>query len=120
MIKAAGIDILAIQRFRKLTNEPAFINNVFTKKEIDRASTHYRRDRFHSVLFTLKEAILKALRCGLSHGSLWHNIEIDSDFNPTISGSLFRLSTARPARLHVSSACAREYALSIALAEIEE
>lgn len=120
MIKAAGIDILATKRFRKLTNEPAFINNIFTKNEIHRASALYCRDRFHSALFTLKEAILKALCCGLGHGSLWHNIEIDGDFSPAISGSLFKLSAARPARLHVSATCAREYALSIALAETEE
>lgn len=117
MVKAAGIDILATKRFRKLANEPAFIDNVFTEKEVSRASGFYRRDRFHSILFTLKEAILKALCCGLGHGSFWHDIEIDEDFNPGISGSLFESSAERPVRLHVSFACAKEYALSIALAE---
>jgi holo-[acyl-carrier-protein] synthase len=120
MVSGTGIDILATKRFSTLADESDFVLTILTKKEIARSSAFFHHDRYCSVLFTIKEAIFKALRCGLCFGSLWHDIEIDDNLCPRISGSLLELSAKQPNKLHVSVASAKGYALSIALVEMEE
>jgi holo-[acyl-carrier-protein] synthase len=118
MINGIGIDILRTRRFEKLDHKYGFINNVFTKKEVALSSIFFFRDRIYSALFTLKEAILKALGCGLQCGTLWQHIEIDHDLRCRISGPLLSSSAIKKdTRIHASVACTRDFALSIALKE---
>ena len=120
MVKGSGIDILATSRFCNLKHKSEFISTFLTPKEKKRARLHFRRDSFYAALFTMKEAILKALGCGLSRGSLWQHVELDTTVLPRISRSLIRLTGEHPVeRVHVSVACTKDYALSIALAETE-
>ena len=120
MITGAGIDILEIERFRTLRNKSRLINDVFTKGEIALSSTYFRRDSIYAALFTLKEAVLKVVRCGLRCGTLWQQIEIDNALRPRISGTLLELAKKKPNdKIHTSVACARNFALSIALKETE-
>ena len=118
MVKGSGIDILATGRFCNLKNKEEFINNVLTPIEKKRSLAFFRRDTFYAALFTIKEAILKSLGYGLSHGSFWHHVEVDKRMVPRISRSLIRLAAEQPVeRVHVSVACTKGYALSVALAE---
>ena len=120
MLKGSGIDILAMARLRNVKNKVELVSNILTLKERRRATGFFRRDAFHAVLFTIKEAILKSLGCGLKHGSLWHQIELDEGMLPSISRSLIRLAAEGPIeKVHVSATCTKDYALSIALAEAE-
>ena len=121
MLTGSGIDILDANRFRKLENKVEFINNVFTSRERKRSLAYSHRNAFCTALFTLKEAILKSLGCGLKHGSLWHHVELDASMHPRISRSLIGLAGKQPAeKIHVSVACTKDYALSVALAETGE
>ena len=118
MIKGSGIDILAAGRFCNMENKVEFINNILTPKEKKRSLAFFRRDTFYAALFTIKEAILKSLGYGLRHGSLWHHVEVDKRMVPRISRSLIRLAAEQPVeKVHVSVACTKDYALSVALAE---
>jgi holo-[acyl-carrier protein] synthase len=121
MVKGSGIDILATGRFRKLKNKVEFINNVLTPAEKKRSLAYFRRDRFYAALFTLKEAILKSLGCGLGRGSSWHHVELDRKMLPRISRSFIRSVDEQPVeKVHVSVACTKDYALGVALAETEQ
>lgn len=120
MISGAGIDILAIERFRTLRNKSRFISSVFTKKEIALSSIYFRRDTVYAALFTLKEAVLKVVGCGLRYGTLWQQVEIDHKLRPRISGSLIEQTRKQPnEKIHASVACARNFALGIVLKETE-
>jgi len=118
MITGVGIDILAIERFRTLRNKSKFISNVFTEKEIALSSVYSRRDSIYAALFTLKEAVLKVVGCGLRYGTLWQQVEIDHKLRARISGSLIEQTGKQPnEKIHASVACTRNFALSIALKE---
>ena len=118
MMKGSGIDILRSARFDSLVDRTGFLENVFTPREISRSSNSISTKIFFAALFTLKESILKALGCGLHHGSFWQGIEIENDLSLKISHPVSELAAGPPVRkIHVSVACTKDYALSIALAE---
>jgi len=120
MIAGAGIDLLAIERFRILRSKSRFLSSVFTKREIARSLVYFNRDSFYAAHFTLKEAVLKVVRCGLGYGTLWRQVEIDHKLRPRISGSLLeRAKIQSNEKIHISVACSRNFALSIALKEKE-
>lgn len=115
-----GIDLLAIDRFAKLKNKSEFLRSVFTAGEMEQSSKCHSLYRIHAALFTTKEAILKALHCGLKQGAFWHDINIDRDMRPSLTGSLLDLAERQLVKkIHVSVACTRNYALGITLAETE-
>ncbi len=118
MVKGSGIDILLTGRFAALGDKAGFIENVFTPREVSISSGFAQRKNFFPALFSLKEAILKAFGCGLHHGSFWQDIEIANDLSLKISHSMYDRAARPPVkRIHVSVACTKDYALSIALAE---
>jgi phosphopantetheinyl transferase (holo-ACP synthase) len=120
MVKGSGIDILGTGRFCHMENKSEFISNFLTPREKKRAQSYFHRDLIYAALFAMKEAILKSLACGLGHGSLWHRVELDTTILPPIFRSLSRLTGEHPAeRVHISVACTKDYALSVALAETE-
>jgi holo-[acyl-carrier-protein] synthase len=121
MIDGVGIDLLQTKRFAMLKDKSEFARNVFTEKEILQAAKFSRRDRIYATLFTLKEAILKAFGLGLHTGSFWQCIEIGKTLHATLSDPLLELARVNTeTKLHVSTACTSEYALSVALAEMKE
>jgi holo-[acyl-carrier-protein] synthase len=121
MMSGIGIDLLAIDRFAKLKNGSEFLGSVFTNRELEQISKCHPFYRIHAALFTIKEAILKALRCGLKRGTFWRDVNIDRDMRPSLKRSLLDLSKRQSIKkIHVSVACTRDYALGITLAETEE
>ena len=116
-----GIDLLAINRFAKLKNSSEFLSSVFTDRELEQISKCQPFHRIHAALFTIKEAILKALGCGLQQGAFWHDLNIDRDMHLSLTGSLLDLSKRQSInKIHASVACTRDYALGITLAETED
>jgi len=120
MMQGLGIDILAIDRFENLDNRKEFMENLFTTREIGSAQRWSRSDAVCAVYFTLKEAVLKALGCGLGAGSFWH--DIDAAHADRIWGSHVKalLDKRSITKVHDSSARTKKYALSVVLLESED
>ncbi|MDD5529121.1 MAG: holo-ACP synthase [bacterium] len=118
MIIGTGIDIVEIKRFKELTNKKDFIRQFLTDNEITTATGKYLKDEFYAMLFATKEAILKALGCGLEYGSYWHNIEINEQGKPVLSGFIKNFAKEKSASdIHISYAHSKEYAMGFALVE---
>jgi len=92
MITGVGTDVVDIDRFRNLNQRTDFLKQVFTVSEIQNAPERPAQDTFFATLFAIKEALLKALGCGLEEGSLWREIHITPDWKPKLSGLLGRLA----------------------------
>ena len=91
MIRGIGTDVVEINRFRNLNQKTEFLEQVLTREEINGAPTDPTSDDAHfATLFALKEAMLKALGCGLETGSHWHDIHVTCDWNIYLTGILGR------------------------------
>lgn len=70
-----GIDILEIKRIKQLPKE-RFYARVFTPAEIDYIVSKKDADETVAGLFCCKEAVLKALGCGIGNGTNFKQVEI--------------------------------------------
>lgn len=121
MIRGLGIDLLAVERFAALKDKKGFSRNVFTPAETDLIDRAPDRARYQALLFTLKEAVLKAVGCGLSSGSFWRHVEAGTDGSVKVSGRAGQLAAAKAVtRIHNSAACAKEQALCVVLLESDQ
>jgi len=121
MIKGVGIDISKIERFNTLKDKKAFIQEVLTPSEI--AATKRDPDTISSLalLFSIKEAFIKALRCGLNLGYFWRNINIDPRLKVNTSGRIRNIINEKSInKLHISSARTKKNALGIVVMESED
>ena len=121
MVTGVGTDVVDIARFRDLRDlkeRAEFFDQVFTPAEILRAPDGAPQDTFYAALFATKEALLKALGCGLEHGSFWKDIHITPDGRPHLSGFLGRLAGEKSvSKIHVSHAFSDTSAVAFVLIE---
>jgi holo-[acyl-carrier protein] synthase len=83
MIKGVGIDVIEINRMKELIenyNQHA-IEKIFTQKEIQNSIREKLKYNYYAGRFAAKEAAMKAIGKGLSHGISWKDIEILNDNN---------------------------------------
>ncbi len=121
MIKGLGIDISAIERFKKLKNKAEFNQDVFTPDEHAIARSTADNAGTFALLFSIKEAFLKALRCGLHLGYFWQNIDIDSHLEARTSGRVKNLVKEKSVRqFHISAAQTKKHTLGIVVLESED
>ena len=113
-----GIDLIETDRFREEEDFPAFLRQILTEGELS-AHAGVREDPARcAVLFAAKEAVLKALDCGLERGARWHEVELTADFRVILSGGVRRLAEERSVRrILVSPSCAGGIAMALAIAE---
>jgi holo-[acyl-carrier protein] synthase len=105
MIAGVGTDVVDIDRFRKLWERREFLEQVFTANEIHAGSEGPAPDSFFAMLFAVKEAVLKAMGCGLQRMSLWREIEVTKNEKLHLSGSLQQLAKEKSIqRVHISKA----------------
>jgi holo-[acyl-carrier protein] synthase len=84
-VLSTGIDIIEIKRFEETVERQGekFLNRIFTEQELSDCG-----GRFESLAarFAAKEAVSKALGCGIGKVS-WHELEItrNSDDQPGIT-----------------------------------
>lgn len=112
---------MANDRLLTLKDKEEFTENVFTQKEIGFARLLAYRDRVYALYFSVKEAVMKALGCGLHTGSFWRDIEIDDKSRVRTHGSIRDLAAAKSVKkIHAASARTKKYALSVVLLESED
>lgn len=71
-----GVDIIEIERIKKLINEKAK-NRIYTKNEIDYCeSKNANRFKSYAARFAAKEAVFKALDAGRGSRIRWKDIEV--------------------------------------------
>lgn len=108
MIKSVGIDLIELDRIKK-EDKKHFLPQFLTARELKNWKDI--KDGFYMVLFTIKEAILKACKIGLFFGSYWHTIEINRNYSLRLKQHL------KNNKISIAHTCSKDYALSIALVE---
>jgi len=118
---ASGIDLVEIQRFRQLKPEilKRFFARVFTTQEQRYIGSSFERA---AGLFGAKEAVVKALGCGIGPVS-WQEIEIghESEGNPValLHGNAAAVAQAKGiGGISLSISHTREHATALAVAII--
>lgn len=82
MTAAIGVDVVDLDRFHSvITRQPGFVDRVFTPTEreyCDRAKADSVRCQRYAARFAAKEAVMKALACGLgAYG--FHDVYVERD-----------------------------------------
>lgn len=124
MIFGLGTDITSIERLRKVLKKhgEAFINRVFTGSEQQEASQRRDPAEYYAGRWCAKEALSKALGCGIGDKCAFEDICILNSANggPELSLSGAALATAQESgcgRIHVSISHERFYAMATVIIE---
>jgi holo-[acyl-carrier protein] synthase len=78
MIIGTGVDIAEVSRVRESIERfgDRFLHRIFTEGEIQYCERKARRFESYAARFAAKEAGMKALGTGWSHGVRWRDIEV--------------------------------------------
>ena len=78
MIVGTGIDIAEVPRIAESIERfgERFLHRVFTESEIQYCDSKANRVERYAARFAAKEAAMKALGTGWSHGVRWRDIEV--------------------------------------------
>ena len=118
MIKGIGIDIVGISDFRKSGNNPYFIGQILTPPEISGLPADGRKEVYTATLFALKEAVLKALGCGLSRGFYWQEINIEANSRVRLTGRLLETADKMEiGKIHCSHSHSENFIAAFVLLE---
>ena len=122
MVVSTGIDIVDIERVKKLAAEHGekLKQKVFTPEEINYCETHADPDIRFAGKWAAKEAVVKALGTGWAHEVLYKNIEIvnDSYGKPVVRlhGKAATIAkTKQIDRISISVAHEKLYAVAVAV-----
>lgn len=79
-----GIDIESVSRVRRLLERfgPRFVERVFTAGEASYSLRRARPAQHLAARFAAKEAAMKALGTGHSHGVIWRSVEVVRESGP--------------------------------------
>lgn len=124
MILGLGIDIVETHRMKKVLKQHgnSFINKVFTEDEISENGSRADKTAFFASRWASKEALSKALGCGIGNKCAWKDIRIQNDRTgkPRIKLGGTALLTARKMsvkKIHLSISHEREYAAAVVVLE---
>ena len=125
MIKSIGIDIIEISRIEESIRrfDSAFINRIYTPAEQQECASRSDKRFYYAGRWAAKEAISKALGCGIGKDCSWLDIEIlnSPSGSPAaaLSGSAAtKFSAPGNSKIHIS--ISHERANAVAMAIIEE
>ena len=81
MIYGNGIDIIDIDRIRKVINKYGnrFKKRCFSISEIERSENRLNSIESYAKRYAAKEACAKALGTGLARGVFWKDIEVENN-----------------------------------------
>ena len=115
-----GTDIIAIDRFAKTYSkyDQKFVDKLFTKDEQEYCKKHADPIPFFAVRFSAKEAVSKALGCGLGEHLSFLDIEISKDKagKPHVTLSENASIHFNHPKIHLSLSHCKEYATATAIA----
>ncbi|MDQ1354813.1 MAG: holo-[acyl-carrier protein] synthase [Acidobacteriota bacterium] len=123
MIKGTGIDIIDIPRIKKKTTEdPRFIEKLFTETEIAYCESKFRKEIHYAARFAAKEAFFKAMGTGWRDGMKWTDISIENNDlgKPSIKlqgKTLENFKEKNFENIHLSISHTREYAVAFVIIE---
>lgn len=99
-----GIDIVSLKRIDKAIHNKKFIERICTQKEIK--NSPFAKANYYAKIFTLKEAISKALGTGIGGGVTFHQMEIDlkagQKIKVNLNGKAHELTGTREVLLSVT------------------
>jgi len=124
MIVGIGIDIIEVDRIRRLTvrHGERFLRRVFTDEEVDYCQRSAHPAQRFATRFAAKEATLKALGVGWQKGVTFRDVEVCVDGlgapSVRLGGRALEISRERGVKtIFVSLSHGRHYAVAQALAE---
>ena len=120
MITGIGTDIVEIARIVRaiLRHNTHFIERILTEKEIAYCRKHRQFETHFAGRFAAKEAISKALGCGIGETLSWHDIEIvnDSLGKPCVNLSLKAKEHFKEIKIELSISHNKTQAIAFAIA----
>jgi holo-[acyl-carrier protein] synthase len=112
-----GLDIVEVSRISRLAEEwgDKFMRRLFTEAEIAFCEQLKNKHQSYAARFSAKEALLKAIGTGLSHGARWKDMEVVDDGRSSprfsLSGVVGELVGKREVSLSISHT--EEYAAAV-------
>ncbi len=124
MIVGIGTDIIKIDRMTALFERhgKAFVDRIFTDDEKTEATTRKNPIEYYAGRWAAKEAVSKALQCGIGKNCSWHDINIKNtpEGNPQlflIGSAAAKAAKINAVNFHVSISHEREYACAMVILE---
>ena len=120
MIIGIGNDIIEIERIEKAISKEGFKNKVYTERELENIIKRGNRVETYAGIFSVKEAISKAIGTGVREFSLL-DLEIVNDEvgQPYVSGSekvdKILKSKKNDYRIEISISHSKKYATAMAI-----
>ena len=115
MIIGTGIDIIEINRVEKAVSKAGFREKVFSEAEQEYCDGRGKQGRAsYAGRWAAKEAICKAIGCGISGGRL-NELEIipTTDGRPVVKlGEDWKLLLPAEAKIHITISHSRDYAIA--------
>jgi holo-[acyl-carrier protein] synthase len=124
MIRGIGTDIIGVSRIRRLMDKHGshFLEKIFTEPELLQMKSRAGKAHFLAGRWAAKEAVSKALGCGIGASCAWKDIEI---LNGELGGPSVSLSGAAAktasrigaSNAHVSISHEKNHAVAFAILE---
>ena len=76
IIVGNGVDIVENSRIKKSIKNIKFIKRIYSSEEVKKSKLKTDKVSYFAKRFAAKEAFVKALGTGFSHGVYWKDIEI--------------------------------------------
>lgn len=119
-----GTDIVEISRIRKLLqkNSTEFLSRIFTESELREASAKKNSAEYLAGRWAVKEALSKALGCGIGAECNWKDINTTNNARgapkTSLSGAASKTSLGKKVKkIHVSISHERNFASSTVILE---
>jgi holo-[acyl-carrier-protein] synthase len=118
MVKGVGVDLVEIKRFQEKHDLDDFLGLILTNRELDRVKGNPLKYLTGARMFAVKEAIMKALECGLHFGTYWHNIETTGNSTANLNGFLGNLAREKSiSKIHLSHSCSKRFSVAVVILE---
>jgi holo-[acyl-carrier protein] synthase len=124
MISGLGTDIVRVSRIRAMIEQhgPDFIERVFSQSEQDEAAKRRDPAEYYAGRWALKEAMAKAMGCGIGEKCGWKDISTKNHENgrpeAILSGKALETATGlNVSCIHISISHEQEYACATVIME---